>query len=127
MIEDERAQNVHDVAREIDQNRQQRAELNHGDRRGGLLGLQRFVRAAKEIDEAGRENEMSSGTNRDKFRQALNEAEEDSLKNGHYGSFSKRIPLRDPIIHRRRHQQAGAYDGRELPGKSVDLLLFLDS
>src|SRR5215207_6864114 len=40
--------------------------------------------------------------------------------------FSKRIPLRNPIIHGNRHQNAGAYDRSELPWKSVSLLFPLD-
>lgn len=90
MIEDERAQDVYDVSREVDQNREQGAELNDGDRRGGLFRLQCLVSAAVKLHEACGKNEMCGGTNRDEFRQALNEAEEDGLKDCHYGFYSRK-------------------------------------
>ena len=52
MIADESAQDVDDVAREIDQHGEQRAELNDGDGRRRLLGLQCLVDAAVKINDA---------------------------------------------------------------------------
>ena len=52
MIGDERAQNVDDVTCEVDQDREQRSELNDGDRGGGLFRLQCLIRAGIKIKQA---------------------------------------------------------------------------
>src|SRR5215213_1126299 len=126
MIRHESRHDVHDVSCEIDQNSEQCAELNDGNRGRGLFSLQGFISAAVKIYEACCENEMCRGANRDEFRQALDQAEEDSLKNGHQVLFSKRIPLRNPIVHRCRHQPRRAHDGCELPWESVSPLFPLN-
>jgi hypothetical protein len=59
MIARKRAQDVHDVAAEIDQHGEQRSELGNGDGRGGLFGLKCFVGAALKIYEASSEDKMS--------------------------------------------------------------------
>ena len=58
MIGNERAQNVYDVARKIDEHREQCAELNDGDCGRGLFSLQCCIGAAIEIEYACCENEM---------------------------------------------------------------------
>src|SRR6185369_3062941 len=83
MVHDKSTSDVDNVSREVDQNGEQRAELNHRDGGRGLLGLQRLVRATVKIDESSCENQMRRRTNRDKFSQALNETQEDSLEDSH--------------------------------------------
>src|ERR1700741_4911148 len=89
MICNESPQDVNDVSREVDQDCEQCAELNYRDSGGGLFPLQSLIGATVEIDHACGKNQMCGGTNRDEFRQALNQAKEDGLKNRHYYSLKE--------------------------------------
>src|SRR5205085_4083148 len=89
VIGNESARDVDDVGREVDEHGEQSAELNDGDRRGRLLGLKGLVDAAVQFKNAGGEDKMSSGTDGGEFGKALNEAEKESLKNGHPGYSRK--------------------------------------
>ena len=58
----------------------------------------------------------------------LNDAEDDSLKDGHSDRnlFSKRVSLRNPVIHRGWHEHGRAHDRRQFPRKSITLLFPFD-
>ena len=81
MIADKCGRDVPDVAGEIDEDGEQRAELNNGNRRGGELRAHGIILV--KIDGATGEDQMRRRANRDEFRQPLNDAEDDSLEYGH--------------------------------------------
>ena len=58
MITNEGTRNVDDIARKVEQHRQERAELNDGHCRRSLLGLKRTSHSVVETNGTRREDEM---------------------------------------------------------------------
>jgi hypothetical protein len=83
VIDDKGSRDVDDVAREVDKHGEQSSQLNYGDARSGLFRLETFVDSRVKADSASSEDEMGGGTNRDEFCKTLDDAEDDSLENGH--------------------------------------------
>jgi hypothetical protein len=83
VIDDKSLRDVDNVAREVDEHREQSSQLNHRDSRSGLFRLKTLVHSCVKADSAGSKHEMGSGTNRNEFCETLDDAEDDSLENGH--------------------------------------------
>jgi len=79
VVADEGVADVPYVAREVDEDGDERAELYDGDGRRYLLR----VELLRESRRARRENQVRGRTDGDELGQPLNDAEDDCLKNVH--------------------------------------------
>ena len=79
VVAHERVADVPDVAREVYEDCDERAELDDGDGRGYLLRVERL----RESRRARREDQVRGRADGDELRQPLNDAEYDGLKNVH--------------------------------------------
>src|SRR5205085_1854000 len=79
VVTDEGVADVPDVAREVYEDCDERAELYDGDGRGYLLRVERL----RESRRARREDQARGRADGDELRQPLNDAEYDGLKNIH--------------------------------------------
>ncbi len=87
MIDDESAADRPDVRREIDEDGDQRAKLDHCDSCRRLLRTQRRRGLPVKSQRAARENEVRGRANRNELRQALHNTNDDRLQNRHEMDF----------------------------------------